>query len=63
MKKFDVLEIMKMQNDPESLRALAGIHEVEITRGEPMGYDCTASIERKAELLAEADRVQAEWES
>lgn len=50
-----------MHGDPESLRALAGIHEVEITMGEPIGHDCTSNIERKAELLAEADRIQSEW--
>jgi hypothetical protein len=62
MRPFDVNEIAMMHGDPESLRALAGIHEVKITMGEPIGHDCTPNIERKAELLAEADRIQSEWE-
>jgi hypothetical protein len=67
--KFTPAEIANIEQNPEAIRLVAEYHEIQITMGEPMedlkiGLDLTSSSRtRKAELLAEADRLQAEYES
>jgi hypothetical protein len=61
--KLTEQEIEWLSTSPQGLRVAAEYHDLQATQGEPMGFDCTAHNERHAELKAEADRIQTEWEA
>lgn len=64
MIQFTNTELKEMQNNPESLRILADYHEVQLTMADAIGdfKECVNFHEkRKAELLAEANRIEVEW--
>ena len=60
---FQQNEIQKMQSDPSTLRALADIWEIDLTMADAADFPITAQLARKAALLAEADRIEKEWEA
>ena len=62
--EFTDNELKEMQTNPEALRVLANYHEVQATMADAIGdfKECVTFHEaRKAELLAEADRIDLEW--
>ena len=65
--KFTPDEIADLERHPDALRLVANdYHEIQLTMGEPMlepGDPFMKAHEaRKAELLAEANRLQSEYE-
>ena len=37
-------------------------HDLQMTEGEPMGFDCSAHQRRYDELKAERDKIKAAWD-
>lgn len=48
--KFTEHEIQWLGESIEALQIVIDYHDVQITMGEPMGYDCSYHIERIVEL-------------
>ena len=55
-------EIKHLATSPDGLTAAMDYHDLQMTQGEPMGFDCSAHQKRYDELKAERDRLKDEWE-
>lgn len=56
-------EIKHISSCPSGLSVVMDYHDLQMTLGEPMGFDCSANQKRYDELKVERDRIRKEWES
>lgn len=62
LKDYEIEYLLK--DNPEALRLIADYHEVQLTMADAIGdfpHCVTFHTNRKAELLAEAERIENEW--
>ena len=59
--KLTDAEIEYISNHPEGLAVAMDYHDLQMTQGEPMGFDCSGNQKRYDELKAERDRIMREW--
>jgi hypothetical protein len=56
-------EIKHISECPDGLELAMAYHDLQMTQGEPMGFDCSANQKRYEELKAERERIINAWES
>ena len=59
--QLSAAEVRQLRKEPAALRALAEYLEVELTKADAGGWPIDAMLERKAQLLGEALRIEREW--
>ena len=55
-------EIKYLATSPDGLSAAMDYHDMQMTQGEPMGFDCSEHQKRYDELKRERDAIKAAWE-
>lgn len=58
---FSENEINEMGQNPNVLRAVATIHDIEESKFDSVGLDSSYHKKRRIELNAEADKIEREW--
>jgi hypothetical protein len=55
-------EIKHIATTPSGLEVAMDYHDLQMTMGEPMGFDCSGNQKRYDELKAARDRIREAWE-
>lgn len=62
-RKFTDPEMEWLEGHPDALELVADYHDLQMTQGEPMGFDCSGNQKRYDELKERAGTIRAAWEN
>lgn len=62
-RKFTDPEMEWLEGHPDALELVADYHDLQMTQGEPMGFDCSGNQKRYNELKERAGTIRAASEN